>query len=300
MPRGLTTEQFIEKAKSVHGDRYTYDKVVYKKSNLPVIITCPIHGDFEQLPKVHISQKSGCQKCADVQRGNFHKDSLTDFINKASTVHKDKYNYEKVNYVNSTTKVIIMCPVHGEFTQVPSEHISGKGCKKCGVYKRSNEQKYSNKEYTALANKKHKNMYDYSKVNYNGAFKKVVINCKIHGDFIQTARDHLRGSGCPSCAEYGFDKNKPAILYYLKITTEDNNILYKIGITNRTVNERFILEDLKKIEIIKQEEFENGEDAWNKEKSILEEFKEFKYKGADVLDSGNTELFTLDVLALEK
>ena len=298
MPRKLTTEQFIEKARSVHGDKYTYDKAVYKQSNLPITITCQIHGDFEQCPKVHIYQKSGCQKCAETHRGEFHKDSLTDFINKASRVHKDKYNYEKVNYVNSTTKIVIICPEHGEFTQIPSEHISGKGCKKCGVHKRSNEQKYSNKEYIDLASKKHKNMYDYSKVNYTGAFKKVVIKCKIHGEFVQTAKSHLKGSGCPSCAEYGFDKSKPAILYYLKITTEDSKVLYKIGITNRSVNERFNLTELKKIEILKQEEFQNGEDAWNKEKSILDKFKEFKYKGPDVLDSGNTELFTVDILAL--
>ena len=93
----------------------------------------------------------------------------------------------------------------------------------------------------------------------------------------------------------GFNINKPAILYYLKITTEDNQVLYKIGITNRTVEERFSLIDLKKIEIIKQKTYKNGQEALDKENEIKRVFKEYIYKGPKVLDSGNTELFVKDI-----
>ena len=108
----------------------------------------------------------------------------------------------------------------------------------------------------------------------------------------------MKGAGCPSCAITGFDKNKPAILYYLKITTDTNQVLYKIGITNRTVNERFNLTDLSKIEIIKQKLYDNGQDALDWETKLKRMYKEYQYKGPDILSSGNTELFTEDIIAM--
>lgn len=109
---------------------------------------------------------------------------------------------------------------------------------------------------------------------------------------------HLLGCGCPKCAKHGFNIAKPAYLYYLKITTEDNRILYKIGITNRTVNERFNLTDLSKIEIIKQKLYENGQDALDWETKLKRKYKQYQYIGPDILKSGNTELFTKDIIAM--
>lgn len=298
MPKKLTTKDFIEKAMFIHGNEYDYSKVMYIGNKDKVTIICKIHGEFEQAPVVHISQKSGCQECADILRRKARRDSLNDFVDKAKLLHGTKYSYDAVEYINSTTKVTIVCPIHKEFTQVPAEHLAGKGCKKCGIYKRSNEQLYSNEEYIKLANEKHNSKYDYTKVKYTGAFRKVLIVCPEHGEFKQLARDHTRGSGCPSCTLYGFNKKEKGVLYYLKITTDTGEILYKIGITNRTVNERFSLVDLSKIEIIKQKLYENGQDAYNWEQKMLRMYKKYKYKGPKVLDSGNTELFTEDVLAL--
>lgn len=96
----------------------------------------------------------------------------------------------------------------------------------------------------------------------------------------------------------GFDKSKLAYLYYLKVTTDTNQILYKIGITNRTVNERFNLTDLSKIEIIKQKLYERGQDAYELEQKLLKMYKQYQYTGPNVLESGNTELFTVDILLL--
>lgn len=298
MPKKLTTKEFIIQAMNVHKDKYDYSKVIYSGSKCKITIVCKTHGEFEQLPVVHINQKSGCQKCADELRRQARRDSTVDFIHKAKLRHGNKYLYDSVNYINNTIKISITCPIHGEFLQLPSEHLAGKGCKKCGIAKRSNEQLYSNDEYKELANTKHTYKYDYSKVHYTGAFKKVIIICPIHGEFKQLARDHTRGSGCPTCASYGFNKNASGILYYLKITTSNGQILYKIGITNRTVNERFSLIDLNKIEIIKQKLYENGQEAYDWEQKILKMYKKYKYKGPKILDSGNTELFTEDVMAL--
>jgi len=135
-------------------------------------------------------------------------------------------------------------------------------------------------------------------VDYVNAITKVTIICKIHGVFYKTPDTHKRGQGCPSCASYGFDKNKSATLYYLKIK-DGITIVYKIGITNRTVQERFNNTDLIKIQILKTWDFPLGVDALAKEQDILKLHHDFKYLGKPILSSGNTELFTKDILGLE-
>lgn len=55
-----------------------------------------------------------------------------EFIDIASKTHNYKYDYSKVKYINSQTKVCIICPIHGEFWQRPAAHIHHKhGCSKC-------------------------------------------------------------------------------------------------------------------------------------------------------------------------
>ena len=119
-----------------------------------------------------------------------------DFIKKAKEKHGNKYDYSKVEYVDSKTKVCIICPIHGEFWQLPNNHLRGKGCSKCkgGV-------KLTNEEFIKKANIKFKNFFNYSKVNYTNATTPIIITCPIHGDFWQTPQSHLHSTyGCPSCA----------------------------------------------------------------------------------------------------
>jgi len=123
------TEDFIDKAKEVHGnDKYGYDKVKYENYKTNVEITCPKHGNFEQTPNAHLSGH-GCPKCAGNQKSN-----TEDFIDKAKEVHgNDKYSYDKVEYINVQTNVKITCleDGHGNFEQTPNNHLSGHGCPKC-------------------------------------------------------------------------------------------------------------------------------------------------------------------------
>ena len=142
----------------------------------------------------------------------------------------------------------------------------------------------------------HGELYDYQLAEYINAHSKVVITCRTHGEFLQTPYNHLKGNGCPACASSGFDKNKPAILYYLSV---HEGKYYKIGITNRSVTERFSTEELKAIEIVRTWEFSEGSGAYAMEQMILEEFKEYTYKGHPVLHTGNSEIFTIDVLSLD-
>ena len=121
----LTTEEFIKRAKLVHGDKYDYSLVDYKKTTEKVKIICSVHGIFEQTPKAHLN-KRGCPMCS-----RNKKETNSSFIEKAKLVHGDKYDYSLVNYVNNKTKVKIICSVHGVFEQIPNAHLNDQGCPKC-------------------------------------------------------------------------------------------------------------------------------------------------------------------------
>ena len=119
-----TQEQFIQEAQKIHGSKYNYSKVKYINMNTLVKIICSEHGKFEILPQVHL-KGSGCPYCSG------HKLNKEIFIQKAQKIHGLKYDYSKVNYVNNFTNVKIICSEHGEFEQLPHNHLSGKGCPKC-------------------------------------------------------------------------------------------------------------------------------------------------------------------------
>ena len=289
-----STEVFIYKANIVHANKYDYSETEYTKSANKVIIICPDHGRFEQRAGHHL-KGSGCKECGKIKAANKHRKTTEVFIEEAMKIHGNKYEYQKTFYERSNKKVVITCPEHGEFEQSPGGHLSGNGCTTCAIKNTPQMNIKSNDEFIKGCLARHDNFYSYEQTKYTGVNNKVIVTCPVHGEFTQLATAHLRGCGCPKCMKTGFNINKPAILYYLKITTEDNQVLYKIGITNRTVEERFSLIDLKKIEIIKQKTYKYGQEALDKENEIKRVFKEYIYKGPKVLDSGNTELFVKDI-----
>lgn len=125
-----TTEEFISKSNKIHGELYDYTKTNYIDSVTPVIITCSKHGDFKKIPAKHISGQ-GCQKCAKESSINKLSSSVDEFVEMANTIHSGKYNYSKTNYVNMLTKITIICPKHGDFEQIPGDHLGGHGCSNC-------------------------------------------------------------------------------------------------------------------------------------------------------------------------
>ena len=182
----LTTDSFIEKAIKIHGNKYDYSKVEYIKSKLKIIIICEEHGEFEQTPSHHLLGKS-CKFCSG------WKSNSQIFIQKSIILHNDKYDYSKVEYINSETKVKIICKEHGVFKQEPNSHLKGYGCAKC-IYNKSNTTDFIEKSI-----KIHNDKYDYSKVEYVNALTKVKIICKQHGVFEQIPNSHLNDSGCSKC-----------------------------------------------------------------------------------------------------
>lgn len=204
----LTTEEFINRARLIHGDRYDYSKVDYINSNNNVKIICLKHGVFKQLPLNHINLCQGCPIC--VGRG---KGTTERFIDNSKKVHGDKYDYSMAKFVNSKTKIKIICPKHGVFEQFTNNHLSGSGCPICSGGKRKTSQ-----NFIFESNKKHENKYDYSLVNYINNYTKVKIICSEHGVFKQKPNHHIAGSGCPICKI----KSKGEIL--IKDWLNENNI----------------------------------------------------------------------------
>jgi hypothetical protein len=191
----LSTNEFIKKAREIHGDKYDYNQLVYKNAKTPVSITCPVHGEFQQIPFVHL--RSDCPKCGKTLGGKHRleksKNSLIDVFRE---VHGDKFSYDKVNYQGNNVKIIITCPQHGDFEQTPGAHKGGQGCPVCGNQK----SPYNDSIFIDKATQVHGGKYDYSLVkNVVNSRSLVDIICPVHGTFTQQVMNHVIGKGCEKC-----------------------------------------------------------------------------------------------------
>ena len=280
-------KQFTE----VHKGKYKYDKSVYVSTMTKIVITCPKHGDFLQTPSKHKSGQ-GCPKCKADKAAKAKSISTTEFIEKAIGVHKNKYDYSKTLYTGAYEDVVIGCKIHGEFTQRASAHLQGRNCPKCASTMRAASNTKTQEQFIMEATKAHKGIYTYKNTKYIRAQDHIHVTCKIHGDFSIQAQSHLQGFGCPSCSTGGFNPGKEAILYYLKL---NGGQAYKIGITNKSIKERFSNSELELIEIEGTWFFSKGVEAKAYESNILKKYSEYQWDGVPLLVSGNTELFTKDV-----
>lgn len=181
-----TPDKFLEECISVHGDKYDYSKTVYVSDAKKVIITCPIHGDFEQRPNDHI-KGHGCRKCTNKP--------LEDWINSFKGVHGERYSYDKAPYVLARTPILVTCPDHGDFSILPNNHVNGSGCPKCFIV----HNKFSEADFVAKVSLIHDNYYTYENCNYIDYSHDITVTCPTHGDFIQKAFSHASGHGCPKC-----------------------------------------------------------------------------------------------------
>lgn len=192
----LTNKQFIDKSNKIHNNKYDYSKSTYYSGNEKVYIICPTHGEFWQTPNMHY--KNGCSKCLIDDKMKIKKQN---FINECNLIHDKKYNYDNVNYNGMYDKINIICPEHGEFMQLPVNHLYNKqGCPKCNC-EVNNENDFIKKSLLV-----HNGKYKYDNVVYKTTNGKVNIICPIHGEFSQTPHHHLKGSGCPICNESKLEK----------------------------------------------------------------------------------------------
>ena len=197
--KNLGIDEFIYRATEIHGNKYCYSKTKYVNLNTKICIICQKHGEFLQTPNSHL-KGCGCPKCA-----NKYMDEKY-FKEKSKIIHGEKYDYSKVKYNDTNTKVCIICPEHGEFWQTPHSHLSGNGCKKCS-------ENFLDKDFFIKKSINiHGNKYDYSKVKYKNNKSRVIITCPEHGDFLQVPNSHLSGRGCPKCKQSHLERDIENIL----------------------------------------------------------------------------------------
>ena len=232
MGKKLTTEEFIERATKIHGDKYDYSLVEYINNKSNVKIICPVHGIFEQRADLHKSGR-GCPKCV-----GKNKTSI-DFINDAKKIHGDKYDYSLSVYKNAHEKIKIICDKHGIFEQNYSNHINGYGCPKCsGRYKKNsinyNLIKKNKEKFIENAKRLHDNKYDYSLVVYKNTRTKIKIICQEHGIFEQTPNNHTsKKYGCPTCGNNHLkEKFKKTSVQFILDANNYHNYLYDYSLVD--------------------------------------------------------------------
>lgn len=154
------------------------------------------------------------------------------FIEKANKIHENKYDYSKVNYINSRIKVAIICKNHNEpveFNQIPTNHIKGHGCPFCKKEKLKQIFNKSTDEFIAEVKNKYNFVYDSSKVKYINNKIKVILICNIHGEFLKSPSKILTGEGCPKCSiEEISNKFKKNINEFIKQANKFHNNKYLI------------------------------------------------------------------------
>lgn len=224
MPKKLTTEDFIERAKAIHGDKYNYSKTEYVNKSTKVCITCPVHGDFWQTPHAHTVKNSGCPKC-----GNSLKKTTEEFIKDAREKHGSKYDYRKVEYVDANNYVLIICPEHGEFKQTPHKHLCGRGCPKCANMKRAQGRALSHEEHVATIAKVNPDVEILEMIA--NATTPVLCRSRICGhEWRATPHDLKNGHSCPKCADYGFLAHNYGNLYIMVDDLEASTLM-KVGVS---------------------------------------------------------------------
>ena len=212
--RKYDTAKFILKANIRHHGKYLYPRTIYFRFEMPSIITCPMHGDFLQLPKLHLTGH-GCPDCAKIRSANGRITYRNDrFIEKAKQLHGDRYDYSQVQAIKSENMVTILCrQCKHDFETTPREHLHGKVCPRCSKTKRLTKD-----QFILAAQTVHGNQYGYDGAVYINQSTKVAILCEKHGVFVQTPRDHIHSAaGCPNCKTSKGEKAVERVLVTLGV-----------------------------------------------------------------------------------
>lgn len=195
----FTTEEYVAAAKLINGDAYTYEKTIYKTADEKVIVTCPVHGDFEVRATLHLSKKARCKGCFPDMRGRSVKDNnykKARFLKKATALHGDGYDYSALEYKGSNDATTFTCRSHGDFIQSPSGHLRVKHpCPEC----RNNAFGLTVDKFINKSTKVHGAKFDYSLVAFENCTDFAVIICPTHGAFEQSVSSHMQGTGCKQC-----------------------------------------------------------------------------------------------------
>lgn len=227
--------------------------------------------------------------------------SIEQFKNLCSTLHKNKYDYSLVKFNRVREKIIIICPIHGQFEQEAFSHKKGISCHKCSTITSSLKRVDTTEEFIKKCILAHGEFYDYTKSIFIGNRKKVTIICPIHGEFIQSPDDHKQGKGCNKCARENIGwtktnwknkgKGRLAKLYTIRCWNNEEEF-YKIGRTFNTIKKRYgsKKEMPYNWEIIEVLESTDYEEIWKKEIELHRKLKNNTYK-PKLMFGGMTECY---------
>jgi hypothetical protein len=196
----ISWQTMLKYFNEIHKNKYDYSKVInYNGVDSKITIICPDHGEFVIRAQEHKTR--GCKMCKKISKKENNEYIQKDFLLKSVSIWGDLYDYSKVNYVNSQTKVIIICKKHSEFEQLPHNHYKY-GCRSCSTQNNKRNLALKNKvscSFIERSNKVHNNKYNYEKFIYVNSKTGIIIICPNHGEFIIIPNNHLRGRGCPKC-----------------------------------------------------------------------------------------------------
>ncbi len=198
-----TLELFLTKAAKIRGNLYDYSRVEINSPDKKVEIICRTHGSFYQKREEHLQGK-GCPKCAGKNITN------KEFLKKARDKHGETYDYPD-EYVLSSQKLRIICFIHGEFFQTPTDHLRGNGCRLCGLERSAKARTKTHKDFVIQATSVHDGKYSYPETYVND-ITKITIVCPTHGPFTQVPDYHLQGCGCPRCQESKGERETSKVL----------------------------------------------------------------------------------------
>lgn len=228
--RKLTTEEFIEKARSVHGDKYDYFKVKYVDAFTKVCITCPVHGDFLQAPHHHFAGR-GCPKCGNIRTGQSCKLSHEEQV--AAITEANPFVEVLGEITGSLKKVLCRCKTcNREWEVRPDSLKRGSLCPEC----KKQKFKLPHEKQIEAIWKKNPNIEILGDIT--GNHKKVLCLCKVCGYKWEATPANLKsGYGCPKCADHGFLTHDRGNLY---IMVDDLEIptMMKIGVSVDTEKRR--------------------------------------------------------------
>lgn len=187
----LDKEEFVKRSIEAHGSKFNYNDTIFINTYSKTNIFCNTCETTIYVNAQSHMKGIGCGTC-------FGKKLMgrEEFIRRSKEIHKEKFNYDKVEYINANVRVELLCNDCGEwFFQTPGMHLSGKSCGRC-----FGNRKISLKDFLRTAAEVHNNYYNYSKSNYTAMPDKITISCPEGHDFLQVARDHLQGYGCNICS----------------------------------------------------------------------------------------------------
>ncbi len=273
----------------------------YKKRNH----TCRVCGHRGQLTAKSFWGGTGCPVCGVEKAASSKVRNAARYVNERDKAAKCFDTYPPIGeYKGVAVYRQHQCAVCGHIGKIKPDNFwhNGRGCPRCGVKLGSGNKRSNIKKIAPERDKKSIHYKSYPPVTeYTGAFEHRLHRCAVCGhEGKMTPNNFWRGRGCPVCAESGFNKSVPAILYYLRVERPGESPLYKIGITNRTVHERFNSKDLGLVSTVKEWRYELGSEAYEEEQRLIKINKRHRYTGDVILASGNIELFTRDVLGLDK